>query len=336
MDPDEERAGRQHRYLSGFGSLAYFISSDKDRSTAVYRSFDKLAARDLLYYEAELLELEALQDQYDREDAAKASKADSLSSEWLQIRLNARDWSSFKDTAAEPSADGIRWKKRMDLAIQIRSTLKEYREALISNADVFSLSRPSKQTMTALSNTFHQKLPDSLSSDEMAETDPILLGHSSQLFPLVTRTSPLPPTDHVSLKSIPEPDFLTYVLKNYCSRLFQTRNRSEMHGLTRLSSPEVRHYSVERVNFAASFITTMLSALLLFLPIYILYHVSAKRAGLTLGLIALFTCLFAGTIALVTNARRAEIFGSCAAYAAVLVVFVSGDFANSNSARSNG
>jgi hypothetical protein len=44
-----------------------------------------------------------------------------------------------------------------------------------------------------------------------------------------------------------------------------------------------------------------------------------------LGFIALFTVLFAGAIPLVTNARRAEVFGACAAYAAVLVVFVSGD-----------
>ncbi len=46
-----------------------------------------------------------------------------------------------------------------------------------------------------------------------------------------------------------------------------------------------------------------------------------------MGLIAMFTLLFAGIIALVTNAKRGEIFGATAAYAAVLVVFVSGDFA---------
>ena len=42
-----------------------------------------------------------------------------------------------------------------------------------------------------------------------------------------------------------------------------------------------------------------------------------------LGLVALFTSLFALTIGLLTNARRAEMFGSTAAYAAVLVVYVS-------------
>jgi hypothetical protein len=67
----------------------------------------------------------------------------------------------------------------------------------------------------------------------------------------------------------------------------------------------------------------------LFLPIYALYHTAASKRNLTLGLIALFTVLFAVTIRLVTNASRSEIFGACAAYAAVLVVFISGDFAAS-------
>jgi len=43
-----------------------------------------------------------------------------------------------------------------------------------------------------------------------------------------------------------------------------------------------------------------------------------------LGMLALFTALFASVVGLLTNARRAEIFASTAAYAAVLVVYVSG------------
>jgi tetraacyldisaccharide-1-P 4'-kinase len=56
-----------------------------------------------------------------------------------------------------------------------------------------------------------------------------------------------------------------------------------------------------------------------------------------LGWIALFTLLFAGAIPLVTNARRAEVFAACAAYAAVLVVFVSGNIgAGGTGAGGNG
>src|ERR1700744_555279 len=127
MAVDEEKTSGTEHYLSGFGSFAHFLASDHDHSTAVYKSFNKLAARDLLYYQAELLELEALQDQYDREDANEAHKADCLSPQWLQIRQNARDWAAFKQSAQESTSQGLRWKKRMDLALKIRGTLKEYR-----------------------------------------------------------------------------------------------------------------------------------------------------------------------------------------------------------------
>jgi hypothetical protein len=49
-----------------------------------------------------------------------------------------------------------------------------------------------------------------------------------------------------------------------------------------------------------------------------------------LGLLTVFTLLFAGSIGLLTNARRAEVFAATAAYAAVLVVFVSGDLGERN------
>ena len=66
--------------------------------------------------------------------------------------------------------------------------------------------------------------------------------------------------------------------------------------------------------------------MLLIAPIYTLYHAALSNRALTLVLIVLFTFVFAGAIVIMTQARRAEVFGACAAYTAVLVVFVSGDF----------
>jgi hypothetical protein len=45
--------------------------------------------------------------------------------------------------------------------------------------------------------------------------------------------------------------------------------------------------------------------------------------------VAVFTSLFAAVIGLVTNARRSEVFASTAAYAAVLVVYVSANLGSS-------
>lgn len=47
-----------------------------------------------------------------------------------------------------------------------------------------------------------------------------------------------------------------------------------------------------------------------------------------MALIAFFMLLFAGSVQLLTSARRAEVFAATAAYAAVLVVFLSGNFTN--------
>jgi hypothetical protein len=48
-----------------------------------------------------------------------------------------------------------------------------------------------------------------------------------------------------------------------------------------------------------------------------------RSPGKQLGLLGGFTGAFALSVALFTNARRVEIFAATAAYAAVLVVFVS-------------
>lgn len=129
MVSDEERASAKVHYVPGFGSLADFIASDIDHSTAVYRRFDKLAERDLLYYQSELLELAALQDDYDREDALdiKRTGNDGSSDSWYQIRENAQNWTSFKRNAENATSGDGRWRKRMDLAIKIRKTLEDYR-----------------------------------------------------------------------------------------------------------------------------------------------------------------------------------------------------------------
>lgn len=63
-------------------------------------------------------------------------------------------------------------------------------------------------------------------------------------------------------------------------------------------------------------------AAILLLGAIVLLRLRVQR-NTQLGLIARFTVLFAASVGVLTNARRAEIFASIAAYAAVLVVFVS-------------
>lgn len=71
-----------------------------------------------------------------------------------------------------------------------------------------------------------------------------------------------------------------------------------------------------------------IAAFLLTCPIVILYFVTNPNARL--GLVITFIVLFALGLSLSTSANRDSIFGATAAYAAVLVVFVSGNLANSS------
>ena len=103
----------QIQYVRGYPSLAAFIASDKDKSTVIYRRFDRLSARNLLYLESELVELEARQDAFDALDLAGS----------MDDKQCARNWEFFKERASEDEGQ----KERMNLVQEIRAKIKEYR-----------------------------------------------------------------------------------------------------------------------------------------------------------------------------------------------------------------
>jgi hypothetical protein len=105
------------RPLNGFPSLSEFIASDHDRTSLVFRRFDRLAARNLLYLQSELAELEAKH--YDAEDQSiEFGDADAQEC--------AKSWESFRDAAED--VNNARQSSRMKLVKQIRLKLKEYRK----------------------------------------------------------------------------------------------------------------------------------------------------------------------------------------------------------------
>jgi hypothetical protein len=103
---------QQTVYINGYPSLAAFIASDSDHSTAIYRYYHRLAARNLLYLEAELFQLEKRQDELDDEDLRGDLTAKHYARDWLTLNSN----------------DHPRCKVRQELSIKIREKIKEYRE----------------------------------------------------------------------------------------------------------------------------------------------------------------------------------------------------------------
>ena len=90
-----------------------------------------------------------------------------------------------------------------------------------------------------------------------------------------------------------------------------------------MTNSPLAYISERRLRFFIAAINLVLAAALLFGAILNLYYVT--ESGKRLGLIATYTVLFAIYVGLLTNARRSEVFAACATYAAVLVVFVSGN-----------
>ena len=99
-------------YDSGYPTVAAFIASDKDSSSAIYRKYERLSARNLLNLENEIAQLQAEQDQQDVEDERRAQLGDIEAAESLER------WEYIQS-----SSNG----SRQELATKIRLKLKEYR-----------------------------------------------------------------------------------------------------------------------------------------------------------------------------------------------------------------
>lgn len=101
-------------YIKGYPSLAAFIASDTYHSTAIYRRFARLSARNLLHLQSDLTELEARQDALDREYLHSSTDE----------KVSARNWQALKERATE--AGNVREKERLEVAMDIRCTIRDY------------------------------------------------------------------------------------------------------------------------------------------------------------------------------------------------------------------
>ena len=103
------------------------------------------------------------------------------------------------------------------------------------------------------------------------------------------------------------------VMPKYHRRIGYRLKRSDEHtGLSEIQDT--------KFNTAANTISIVLSSLLPPASIFALYYV--HRTPVRLGLITVFSALLAGCLAILTNAKRVEIFAITVALASVQVVFI--------------
>lgn len=109
--------------VKGFPQVAKKLASDPDKTTTIFRRFDRLSARNLIYLEAELAELEAQQDILDENDKKPTSEEEcNCHTEWSTFERLA----TGRDSNGDPTNPGQAGK--LELALKIRAKIKEYRK----------------------------------------------------------------------------------------------------------------------------------------------------------------------------------------------------------------
>src|SRR5438045_701349 len=166
-------------YPKSYARLAAYID-DKGENSTIYRRFERLAARNILHLESELAQLESKQDKLDEEfvtDKSTIQGATNPGKGKEQAPGNSNKpgqqlrhgFEKQKETGRHQAAV----QERLQLANQIRHTLKEYcmkfkrqsreqmtnflelDEALKHQRDVLALSSPSEQQWKSMQEAFH-------------------------------------------------------------------------------------------------------------------------------------------------------------------------------------
>ncbi|RMZ28387.1 hypothetical protein D0859_07535 [Hortaea werneckii] len=105
-------------------------------------------------------------------------------------------------------------------------------------------------------------------------------------------------------------------------KLFITQELQE-----KTTDARLQYYAPARVDKLVGFIITGVIFMLLILPVVALYELSnvGRRESPfeAIGILIIFTLLFAAAMSALTKATRQELFAASAAYCAVLVVFIS-------------
>ncbi|KAK1753623.1 hypothetical protein QBC47DRAFT_46450 [Echria macrotheca] len=223
--------------------------------------------------------------------------AQDAASDDMDAKDAARTWETMvQRLAAGDEAARV----RTELMAEIDIVLKDYSEALLLNDEVAKLNRPSQRVLDAYRQWFTKPYPALGGIAKTALDDPndlVLLG-----------------TDGSS-----ETDYLSLLLRRYWPTYREELSRDGLHRIGR--------FSEKSISVAVASISIVVAAFLLVGPIVILYFVASDLTKL--GIVAGFTAGFALSVGLMTSAKRAEVFAATAAYAAVLVVFVSGDISHS-------
>jgi len=287
--------------MTGYTKLASFMSNDH----AVFKKFRTLAIRDLLYLQAELVDLAHRYDEIAKSDARQQDERKNYGGQWYLLNSSkSRDFG------------GQQW----ELALTIRDRLREYYSALEQYQRIASSPKPRESDLQPLRDWIID--PDQGGKYGLIGRD---LGGFLQkgVYESEFKDDLIMPIAHRG-----EDDVFTRIMKGpmlrALHRVWQHHKAPLPIDQENQAGPENESHFYEyrdkvvlRVIYV---IGTVSSSLTPIISIVALYFVQSM--ALRLGLVCVFTLLFSLSLALATKSRRIEIFAATSAFAGVQVVFI--------------
>ncbi|SPQ17690.1 7b5b95ba-d0a0-49c5-afdd-8d11b7609188 [Thermothielavioides terrestris] len=260
-----------------------------------FRRFGALSAEDLLYRQAELVELER---------SLRAYQQDDKGSGHPDREHYARNWDKLQrsgDSDVDEGNDGLQW----ETILEIRHKLKEYHEALIRHRQVMELRQPLPSQIKALDEWMRRP---SMGNVYLEGPDRKIWSEPN-LEDMVTLI-PQPPDENFTT------EFTVKLVHQYNKLLGRHIHKEETGDLLQ----NAVRYRDEGIFRVLKILTTLVASLLPVGGIAVLYTIQSMPGRLAAT--AAFTALFSFSLSLITTASTKDIFSATAAFAAVLVVFV--------------
>lgn len=264
--------------MEGYAKVAQLMASQEE--FAILRRFRVLNMQRLLYLQAEIIHLEA--------EVAQLAKRDALHEE---RQIYTKDWWSLSQGGE--GEDLEQWQKVEEL----NEKLDQYNDALLKQTSLAKLEQPRQYDLDFLRNWFRRPGMGSFP----------LLGIDRDAWDTKNES------DLIAIKPRDAPDifskwFTEYLVPRY-HHAFGKRFKKET--LPETVGTGLYHYKESSLEAVIGTLVTVLASLLPICSVVALYIVQSNN--IRLGMIAIFSACFSLALALMTNARRIEVFAATAA-----------------------
>jgi hypothetical protein len=261
------------RCPNGYPRLAAFQESDP--SFRMCRQFGYLHTRILLYRQAEIQELEKKLQALDDAD-------------WSGSAQSRKCLQSRKRDDAQPGAP------RRELLFQIDEKLKEYDELVERTRRLSTVPKPSARNFASLYNFIYNK-------SALVNSECGFMKHGE---------------DFVALVESPEAGWLDELVERILNRvpcrltdfIFKSTEQYD-----KTDDPLIHYYSHERIGILVRLTITVLSAVILMVPVFVLFGVPSAKTQVKVLIVLAFTLAFSAAISVFTKAKRHEVFAATAA-----------------------